>query len=459
MSTRGNRGRRRPALNAQMCVPGVGNRSRSRSPHAGSTGSTRTRSAHSPQAGVRNRSRSRSPHGGSPGSARTRSAQVNGRGSHQPRATTSTGSARSRSPARSRQVSPASSRSSNVESINEEMSDNNIVDDYYSGDEILSDNNEPLSTVEGVNDAHSLDQYDLITNEYIQSNYVTEKRVEHLASPVATLLADTLNSWIVTLPSKEEIKNAFLPCLVPENVGRLLPVNINETIFNRLPTRAKETDRRLKSHANYFLRPMGPLASIWDVFIKAEAYSIRNKLQPPTLKLSDKVVPIRELTAQISSAMKLLSFAVGINLHRRKAALKPYLDPKYFTLTSAKNPITSFLFGDNLEQKVSDIYKVAQAARNPKYSTVRHNRFKQRKFTYSGHQNRQFRRTFDNQRGRRGYTRSSYNRRSRSGYTNNRRPFYNKYNNYNNQNFANKSRARFNNRNSRGRRGNNNNRI
>ena len=69
--------------------------------------------------------------------------------------------------------------------------------------------------------------------------------------------------------------------------------------------------------------------------------------------------------------MRLLCISNSMNLARRKLSLKPHLDLKYHLLASQRNPVTAQLFGDNLEQKVSDIYKVSQAARNPRFNTMR----------------------------------------------------------------------------------------
>ena len=69
--------------------------------------------------------------------------------------------------------------------------------------------------------------------------------------------------------------------------------------------------------------------------------------------------------------MKLLCLNVSINLHRRKSALHPHLNHKYSSLAGPNNPITKNLFGDNLEQRVSNIFKVSLAARNPHFTAVR----------------------------------------------------------------------------------------
>ena len=100
--------------------------------------------------------------------------------------------------------------------------------------------------------------------------------------------------------------------------------------------------------------------------------------------------------------MKLLCFNRAFNLQKRKVSLKPHLDPKFHSLTSPSNQITQYLFGDNLEQKVSDIYKVSQAARNPRFQAVRFHgsRYARSRHGHRFQNNRRTGRTFYSRRSR-----------------------------------------------------------
>ena len=216
-----------------------------------------------------------------------------------------------------------------------------------------------------------LDDTDQILNDFIQENYGTKKVEDHMAPPVTDLLATTIDQWGLNVPNKNDIKLAFEQCKIPNNVRCLAPIRINDIIYQRLPFKAKELDRQAKNQSAYYTRAMRPLAFIWQCFVKAEAWAIKNKRDPPMLKMQGENITIRNLTACLSASMKLLCFHRALNLQKRKSLLRQHLDPKYFSLASANNVVTEFLFGDNLEQKVSDIFKVSQAARSNRFQAVR----------------------------------------------------------------------------------------
>ena len=227
--------------------------------------------------------------------------------------------------------------------------------------------------IDGNDDVQGCDE---MLNSLIQENYATKKTEEHLAPPVSDLLAKTIDDWALQVPNKPDIKLAFEQCCIPVNVRSLSPVKINDIIFQHiifqhLPFKAKEADRHAKNNSSYYTRAMGPLTYIWDTFIKAEVWAMKHKAAPPHIKVQGDTVPLKMPTACLSASIKILCFHTAINLQRRKSALHQFLDHKYLTLASSTNPVTSYLFGDNLEQRVSDIFKISQAAHNSKFQAVR----------------------------------------------------------------------------------------
>ena len=220
------------------------------------------------------------------------------------------------------------------------------------GEDSLSHDDPPLFD----NDSVPFQETDDILNNLIQENYGSQKSEEHLAPPVADLLASTMDGWSLKVPDKNEIKLAFEQCKIPVNVKSLGPIRINDIIYQRIPFKAKELDRQSKNQSTYYTHAMGPLTFIWDCFIKCQAWAIKNKQDLPKFTMQGQTVSIRELTACLSSSIKLLCYHHALNLQRRKSLLHQHLDPKYFSLASPSNPVTSFLFGDNLEQRVSDIF-------------------------------------------------------------------------------------------------------
>ena len=214
----------------------------------------------------------------------------------------------------------------------------------------------------------------LATDEYGVVNQSSIK-----SDPVSDTLAATLIQWLKTCPNKKELKEQFQSCLIPGNVQALEPVRINEILYPRLNFKAKDVDRRLKSMNTFLTRSIGPLVSMWDLFIKAEAYAQKLGTDLPFINIGTCQVNLKSLREKLVNAIRLLSSANAITLQKRRVALRPHLDPKYQLLTRPSNPITKLLLGDNIEQKMSEIFKVSMATkRRGGYLVKRSDRFKPR---------------------------------------------------------------------------------
>ena len=275
------------------------------------------------------------------------------------------------------------------------------------------------------NMSEETDECEAIFNEFVQENYAPKKTNDHVAPPISPLLASTIDAWCLNVPNKEMIKFAFDQCKIPENRVAFSQIRINDIIYQRLPFKTKETDRQARNQSTYLTRAMGPLAFIWDTLIRVEAFAMK-KQQPPALKISaNKLISLKDLIACLSASMKLLGLNVSLGLQRRKSALKSHLDPKYYSLASPQNPITKFLFGDNLEQRVSDIFRVSQAARNPRHQAVRPRFRTHNQRVYFRSNKREFRGrgqfwSSNNQRSRGGGQRRTFNRNVNNNVKNNR---------------------------------------
>ena len=73
---------------------------------------------------------------------------------------------------------------------------------------------------------------------------------------VASKLSTAVTSWLRVVPKREKIKEMFQNALIPDNIEDLLPVCINEILYQHLPFRAKLND--------------GPLVSVLDLIVRFE---------------------------------------------------------------------------------------------------------------------------------------------------------------------------------------------
>ena len=85
---------------------------------------------------------------------------------------------------------------------------------------------------------------------------------------VASKLSTAVTSWLRVVPKREKNKEMFQNALIPDNIEGLLPVHINEILYQRLPFRGKLNDQRLRGINTYFTRGVGPLVSALDMIVR-----------------------------------------------------------------------------------------------------------------------------------------------------------------------------------------------
>ena len=243
-----------------------------------------------------------------------------------------------------------------------------------------NNNNANIVTVShNVNNQQELSD---IAENIINEDYAIANLNSIKTDDVAQKLAEKLTSWLRVCPAKPETKELFKNCLIPGNVEGLNPTRINELLYARLPYKAKEIDKKLKATNTFLTRGLGPLMALLDTFIKIEANCRKHKFEIPNFECEGKTVNLREMREQLVNGIKLLSAANAINLQKRRVAIKPYLDQKYQSLTKPSNPITLSLLGDNIEQKMSEMYKMSMATRRRSRFLARPERFVQKKQFY-----------------------------------------------------------------------------
>jgi len=133
----------------------------------------------------------------------------------------------------------------------------------------------------------------------------------------------------------------------PESCDKVLVPRVNQEIWARLSSQAKRNDLRL--------------ASIQKVLVKIGAIlaECADRLTTARLKHRNGGKMSHEgmnglLGLQID-ALALLGHAnYDISLHRREV-IKPTLNREYGTLRSSQIPVTSFLFGDDLQPQLNAI--------------------------------------------------------------------------------------------------------
>ena len=199
---------------------------------------------------------------------------------------------------------------------------------------------------------------------------------------VSTKLAEIVNTWMRVTPRREHIRELFKEVLLPENVESLLPVKINEVLYQRLPFKAKISDQCLRGINTYFSRGIAPLLPALDELMKIECClgDRENPLQikDGSLWLGSTPVNIKQIRVWIGNALKILAVGNSVVLTKRKSNLRPYLDAKFHNLLKTSNPVTCELLGPDLEQRIADGTRIAEVGR--RLATTRWNQHQFRPF-------------------------------------------------------------------------------
>ena len=210
-------------------------------------------------------------------------------------------------------------------------------------------------------------------SESTVDNIITEDYVDKIDVPqlpeVAGKLANIVTDWMRNVPSREKVRKLFKDCLLPQNVPDLKPVLLNELLYTKLNFTYKLNDQRLRGINTYFARGLGPLVSIWDDILKFESTLCKktNHLsqEGSTITIEgnkDVSLDMYNLRKKLDKSIRLLTAGHAVVLDKQKNQLKSFFHQKYHYLLKPSNPVTNFLLGDSLDQRVIESNKVFEAA-------------------------------------------------------------------------------------------------
>ena len=249
--------------------------------------------------------------------------------------------------------------------------------DHIIDDMALGGNNSPDHHVLGTDSQRDLTVPSLISPSMIATaaddifckEYVVDPPLMHLP-PVSETLADIITHWCRVPPKKDDIKTMFKHSLVPINALGLFPVKINEPVYRKLSLKAKIADQKLRGLNTFIARGMGPILSIFHELCQIEAASknVSDKTvvcfnSARQLVIDEVKKDFEHMRTKMGHAMRLLATAHSILLQCRKAGLRSYLDSKFHYLTRESNLPTTWLLGDNLENKVTETVRVSDVAK------------------------------------------------------------------------------------------------
>ena len=165
---------------------------------------------------------------------------------------------------------------------------------------------------------------------------------EDTGPPISPKLADIINKrWSEKL-SEHKLHEKREKYHRPTNCDRVIVPRVNPEIWARIDHGAKQLDLRATAIQTNLVKVGAILAQSTDKLL--------------SLAQTDVSRPeIKALITLNTDAMALLGHASCDLSQRRRETLKPHLNKEYATLCASHVPITSFLFGDDLQAQLTSI--------------------------------------------------------------------------------------------------------
>ena len=207
-------------------------------------------------------------------------------------------------------------------------------------DALLADTNKRQKVVNesnGATCASGEDEADALLDEIAQS--LTE--TENTAPKVSEKLANIVNlRWLNKLDDKN-LKEKSEKYLRPINCARLITPKVNPEIWGRLDRQVRGKDLRLSSLQTTLTKVGNITAQTTDMLLKARAEGSQLDVEGIIRMNTDALALLGHISFEISQ--------------RRRDVIRPTLNKDYSTLCASHVPITTMLFGDELQTQLNHI--------------------------------------------------------------------------------------------------------
>ena len=145
----------------------------------------------------------------------------------------------------------------------------------------------------------------------------------------------------------------------PSNCEKLIVPRVNAEIWDKLDNKTKHNDLRATS-TQKILAKVGSILT----FTTDKLLQMRNAASPD----------VDQLITMNTDALALLGHTMCELSMRRRDAIRPNLNKDYSSLCASHVPVTTYLFGDNLQTQLNDIRasnKISKAAVPQRFDKAR----------------------------------------------------------------------------------------
>ena len=232
-----------------------------------------------------------------------------------------------------------SAKKAKTSSLSESVSDNESDSEALLGnaEQGHHNGNENTSNEDEQQPANMADVDDPLLDEIAQSLDETERT----GDPVSDKLALIANKrWNHKL-SDDQLKEKAEKYPRPANCDKVVSPRVNPEIWAKLPRAVRGEDHKL-------FRVQTQLSTVTNLVVQATDMLLKEKSDPKSLQIDDLVRMNTDSVALVSHASHELA-------QRRREIIKPHLHRDYIELCSQEVPVTSLLFGDDLQTELTRI--------------------------------------------------------------------------------------------------------
>ena len=175
------------------------------------------------------------------------------------------------------------------------------------------------------------------------------EETESFGPKVVDIIAERINDSCSKKPLDTKLKELQDKYKTPENCKVLCVPKVNLELWHDLPRATKTRDLGLQEVQKNIIKSAQPMLLLFDTVLKA--------------KEEKKAIQPMEILPMFADAVTLIGHASYLASLKRREFLKPDISAAYQSVCSKSNPVTTFLFGDELPKHIKEIGEVNKISR------------------------------------------------------------------------------------------------
>jgi len=205
----------------------------------------------------------------------------------------------------------------------------------------------------------------LESSEFLPSIF---EETESFGPDVAEVVAQRINDSVSKKPLETKLTELKDKYKTPKNCNLLCVPKVNLELWHDLPRNTKTKDLGLQEIQRNLVKSAQPVLQLLDMTLKAQK--------------EQKQIETSTIIALVADASTFLGHTSYLTSLKRREFLKPDIAPAYQSVCSKSNPITTYLFGDELAKHIKEISEVNKIAKKTMSRTHSYNSTKRSGFDY-----------------------------------------------------------------------------